>query len=60
MKTTESREPKQTKPERSRNDSLYPNVGDLKRLEKTYKKLGLDYSVLRATSAESKPVRRRA
>jgi hypothetical protein len=60
MKTTESREHKHPKTTCIRSDNLYPNVGDLKRLESAYKRLGLDYTVLRATPREDEPQRRRA
>ena len=52
MKTTGCKEikPKKAEPPRYQRERLYPNLGEMKRLEKAYKELGLDFDVIRRGS----------
>lgn len=59
MKTTEYKEIERLRAAvRERPERLYPNVGEIKRLEQAYERLDLDISVLREQPAGSRgPVR---
>lgn len=58
MKTIAFKDYKPPKPETRREDSPYPNRGELKRLTEVYERLNLDYGVLRADPPKEECTRR--
>lgn len=58
MKTITCKDIRPLKSEARREDSLYPNVGELKRLTEVYERLALDYGVLRAEPPDREDIRR--